>query len=400
MAALSPRIAPPGDSDTRAVFVIDGIDRLAAAVDLQQAADHLRVEWLAVAPGENDGERARSLLGFAEIVAEGIGLTELRLQPDAVPREIAASLGYVDSRKRLGRSWLRRALRHLEDSGVPLWRDGWASLSQTLYLRGAWACIALVLGLGSIPLAVFSASDVTWLHFIAPAVLSVGGVLFALWQIVLVMQAARRSGRQSAFIATLMAAAVSFVAIAALLQERALPALAELWEIRTGDTRLSNLDVAISGDGLTLHVDGSYGINAATDVRQALARHPGIREIILSGPGGRAGPAFEMFDMFRHRRLATRVEAECYSACTIAFLGGVRRSVSPDGRLGFHRSSFPGMSESDMHESNRNDRRFLLYGARLAPGFVEKVMQTPPESIWRPTPQELLEGRVIDGVGP
>jgi hypothetical protein len=62
--------------------------------------------------------------------------------------------------------------------------------------------------------------------------------------------------------------------------------------------------------------------------------------------------------MIQQRRLATRVEAGCASACTIAFLGGVERSISPGGRLGFHRASFPGMGDSDMYESNRDLRRF------------------------------------------
>ena len=64
--------------------------------------------------------------------------------------------------------------------------------------------------------------------------------------------------------------------------------------------------------------------------------------------------------MFRERKLATRVDGDCASACTFAFLGGVERSISPGGRLGFHRASFPGMSDNDMYESNRDLRRFLL----------------------------------------
>ena len=78
---------------------------------------------------------------------------------------------------------------------------------------------------------------------------------------------------------------------------------------------------------------------------------------------------------------------------------GVLRSLE-GGRLGFHRASFPGMSDSDMHASNRDLRRFLLQGARLAPGFVDRVFATPPDDIWVPTPQELLAGRVINRLAP
>ena len=116
------------------------------------------------------------------------------------------------------------------------------------------------------------------------------------------------------------------------------------------------------------------------------------------GPGGRQAAAYALFDMFRKRGLATHVEGDCLSACTIAFLGGVDRSISPGGRLGFHRGSFPGLSDSDMYETNRDFRRFLLYQAKLTPQFVDRVFATRPDDIWEPTPQELLAGRVINRV--
>lgn len=374
------------------MFVIDGAAGPAAAIDLAQMPDHLSVEHLAAA---SDGH-GETLLRFAELAARTLGLREVRLKPDAVPPPLAARLGYRGGVRRLRRS----AIRYLEEVGVPLWHDGWAPLSQTIYFRGVWACIALIVGFGSISLAVFGGSDVTWMHVLVPAVLCASGALFAAWQLLLIVRAARRAASRPAFVAAACVAAASVVAIMALAQERAVPAIAELWTIRTGDAELSNLEVSVGRGGGTLNVRGSYGMGAADDVRRALERHPGVREVVLSGPGGRAGPAFEMFNMFRKRRLATHVDGQCYSACTIAFLGGVARSVSPNGRLGFHRSSFPGMSDSDMHESNRDDRRFLLDGARLAPEFVNRIMQTPPASLWVPTPQELLAGRVVDSVRP
>ncbi len=56
------------------------------------------------------------------------------------------------------------------------------------------------------------------------------------------------------------------------------------------------------------------------------------------------------------------------------------------------------LSDNDMYESNRDLRRFLLGFARLTPAFVDRVIATPPDEIWVPTPQELLAGRVINRV--
>ena len=133
-------------------------------------------------------------------------------------------------------------------------------------------------------------------------------------------------------------------------------------------------------------------------MRLALEQNPRIRTVVLSGPGGRIGAAFQINRMIRNRRLATRVDTGCASACTIAFLGGVDRSISASGRLGFHQGSFPGMGQNDMHESNRDMKRFLVAGAGVTPDFAQRVVDTPADTIWVPTPDELLAGRVITRV--
>jgi hypothetical protein len=396
LAALLPGLAPLSASDHRALFVIDGDDGAMAAIDLLQAGDHIGVEHL-VAAKSHDG---RTLLAFAEVAARGVGMREVRLRPGAVPDELAAALGYRAGAKRVRNGPWQRANDYLEAVGVPLWRDGTAPLTQTLYFRGVWAAVALLAGLGSVSAAVFSGRAVTWIHIAVPAVLCALAALFASWQIGLLAMAARRGGSRLVFSATAAAAAAAIVAVGALVYDRALPSLAEMWAIYSGDTALNDLTVSVSPDGRTLHVEGSYGVGSEEAVRRALDQNRGIREVVLAGPGGRVSVGFDIYRMIQQRKLATRVEAGCASACTIAFLGGVERSISPGGRLGFHRASFPGMGESDMYESNRDLRRFLIYGARLTPEFAERVFDTPPNSIWVPTPQELLAGRVINRVNP
>jgi hypothetical protein len=258
-----------------------------------------------------------------------------------------------------------------------------------------WAALALIAGLGSISLAVFSGLEVSWLHIALPAALCAAGVAFAIWQIGLLALAARRAGGWLAFGSTAAAALAAVGAIGALVVDRAVPSVAEMWAIYTGDASLDDLVVAVGRDGRTLHVSGSYGVGSAEAVRRALDAHPGIRTVVLSGPGGRASVGFELYHLFQQHKVATRVDGVCASACTIAFLGGIDRSVSPGGRLGFHRASFPGMSDDDMHESNRDLRRFMIYGAKVTPEFVDRVFATPPDSIWVPTPQELAAGRVV-----
>lgn len=378
LASLLPGAAPSDDPE-RAVFVVDGPGGVAGAIALCRASDHVAVERLA-----GDRRMRRVLLAHAERAARALGVAELR------------GNGVAGGRRRVGRGPLHRLADHLHDVGVPLWRDGDAPLSQCVYYRGTWSALALLVGLGSVSLAVFSGSDITLAHVAIPGLLSAAACVFATCQVVLLAQAARRTAGRSGFTALAAVAAAAIVAIGALALERAVPALTEMWTIYTGDEVLNDLSVTVSPDGSTLYVVGSYGFGSESLVQQALERNPGVVTVVLAGPGGRAQVGFDLYRMFRERRLATRVDGDCASACTFAFLGGVERSVSPGGRLGFHRASFPGMSDSDMHASNRDLRRFLLQGARLAPDFVERVFATPPDDIWVPTPQELLAGRVIN----
>ena len=380
VAALSPAIVLT-DANDRAVFVIDGKDGPVAAIDLRQMSDHISVEHLV-----GDRRQSRVLLAHAATAARAMHLSELRWP------------GFRGGRKHVRNGPLQRAGDYLDNLGVPVWHDGAASLPQTLYFRGTWTAMALLIGFGSISAAVFIGEDVTLPHIVIPALLCAVASAFAVYQIGLLTVAARRVGGRGAFAATSAAAAAAIIAVGTLVLDRAAPALVEMWTIYTGDVALNKLTVRLSPDGSTLYVEGSYGLGGEELVRRALEANAGIRTVVLAGPGGRISVGFELYEMFRERKLATRVDDECASACTFAFLGGVERSISPGGQLGFHRGSFPGLSDSDMFESNRDLRRFLLYNAKLAPQFVDRVVATPPDEIWVPTPQELLAGRVINRV--
>ncbi|MGQ0581595.1 MAG: hypothetical protein ACT4O6_06640 [Reyranella sp.] len=397
IAAFAPSVPPPAMSDNRATFVIEGETGLLAVLGLAQHADHLQVEYLVAGPTE-PREHMRTLVAFAEAAARTIGVRLVRLPQGALPDDLAQSLGYVNGQKEISTGALARARDHLEAVGVPLLRDGTASPAQTLYYRGVWAAVALLIGLGSVSLAVFSGSQTTLLHIVAPAVLCTVASIFAVWQIALTAVAARRRGGGLVPLLAIVTATISVLAIGTLLYDRAVPALAELWNIYNGDEELGDLALSVSPDGTTLYIDGSYGMGSDQAVRRMLEQNPKVREVVLAGPGGRMGAGFEISRMIRSRRLATRVETGCASACTIAFLGGVDRSIAPGAKLGFHQASFPGMSADDMFEANRDMKRFLTMSAGIAPDFAQRVLDTPGDSIWVPTPEELLAARVIKRV--
>jgi len=378
LATLVPGLVPSSTDEHHATFVIDGPYGPVAVLDLLQTPRHLELLHLS-AP---DPAHTQALQDFAEAAARALNAREIRLGPSAMNATQATALGYAGG------------IKPVRPEGVPLWRDGTAAVGQSLYYRGVWAALALLVAFGSVSVAVFSGGELSLAHIVIPAVLCVVGTLFALWQIMLIVRASQRSSH-TVFALSIVLALGAAGLIGLTLHDRAIPALAELVAIRRGDTGFGQLDVRLSDDGRVLYISGAYGTHSEESVRRALAENKGVREVVLEGPGGRASVGFELFRLFRERKLATRVETGCASACTIAFLGGVERTVSQSGRLGFHRASFPGMGDDDMHDANRGIRNFMVYSARLTPEFARRVLETPPDGIWVPTREELLAGKVI-----
>lgn len=71
---------------------------------LEQAADHVMIESLAVLPGQQGGGLGRWMLGFAEAQARAAGLSELRLYTNALmARNIAIyeKAGFIETGRRV-----------------------------------------------------------------------------------------------------------------------------------------------------------------------------------------------------------------------------------------------------------------------------------------------------------
>ncbi len=283
--------------------------------------------------------------------------------------------------------------------GVPIWRDAPVPLGRVVNHRVVWAALAMILGINAISIAISRGRDFGILQIIIPAALCAVASLFALWQLWLIAVAARRTIREGGDLRfaglAIVGAAVAAAAVAGILHVKAVPQLTEMWNIHHGDERLSDLDLIVTNEGRTLILDGALGMAAATRVKAALEQNAALRTVVVAGPGGRVGPAYQIARLIRARGLDTRVEHQCYSACTVVFLGGVRRSIGPRGELGFHRLSFPGMDEGELADANRALRDFMAFAGQVSAPFIRKVMETPAESIWIPTPEELLEAGVI-----
>jgi N-acetylglutamate synthase-like GNAT family acetyltransferase len=377
-------------------FVLSEDGQVIGALDLAKAADHLSLDAIAVAEAHRRRGHGTRLLDFAETVARRMKLTEIRLGVEAVAAQLAspffAETGFRDGRKQLS------ALGYLDGMGVPLLRDGDGPLTRVAHYRFVWAALAVIVGAGSISVSVFSGAELTLALIVVPAALCLAGAIFALWQLALVVVAARRHGWAGRSWTVVAGALLAALGILYAVSEKALPQLVELHDIWRGDEAFADYRIEISPNGSTLKFSGPFGTGASDKVGGALDRHKDVHTIVFDSPGGRFGEGYSLFDLIRRRRLDTHVQEKCSSACTIAFLGGQRRSISQEGVLGFHRGGFPGMNAAEMRDANRQLETFMTRRGGVGRDFAARVLTTPFDDVWYPTHDELKAGRVIHAV--
>ncbi len=152
--------------------------------------------------------------------------------------------------------------------------------------------------------------------------------------------------------------------------------------------------VRLVADGTAILLSGGIGTGTADEFRTLLAASPGVQRIDLVSKGGRVAEADDMAALIRARGLSTHTDGFCASACTIVYMAGRTRSIGPGGRLGFHRYSFPGLTEAQEIALNIKGERTLTE-AGVRPGFVAKAFATPSSDVWVPDQPALLDARVV-----
>lgn len=153
-------------------------------------------------------------------------------------------------------------------------------------------------------------------------------------------------------------------------------------------------------DGITAAFHGPVTFESAALLLRLLQAQPQVSRLRLDSEGGYLVPALRLAALLQPLRLATYVEGECLSACTLLFLSG-RERILAGGSLGFHRGWQEGetVESPATQDSNRAMRRRLLQRG-VAAAFVERVLATPGEAMWYPSAQELLDGGVVTALSP
>ncbi len=157
------------------------------------------------------------------------------------------------------------------------------------------------------------------------------------------------------------------------------------------------LDLALGGR--ELHLSGDLTEGVAVRVAALLSSHPEVESLHLDSDGGLVEEAIDIGRLVRKRHLSTHVADACASACTLIFLQGRRRTLGPEGRLGFHAPYEIGPDGRKLPVDPAPERA-AYQAAGLPRAFVERVMRVAPADIWIPDPGHLRAAGILTASKP
>jgi hypothetical protein len=172
------------------------------------------------------------------------------------------------------------------------------------------------------------------------------------------------------------------------------PQAAEYANILLSDKDIPAYQIRVLPGGTEVELSGGLRAGSAKELVRILNAVPQAKVLHVNSVGGRLREAQEMMRLVRERGLTTYTSEQCLSAATLVFIAGKERVVAGTARLGFHRPSFPGMTDDQEHAAHELMHR-TMRSAAIAEQFIDRVLATPSEEMWYPTVEEMRRSGVI-----
>lgn len=216
-----------------------------------------------------------------------------------------------------------------------------------------------------------------------------------IWQIIGSSRATDRFLRDSGNILAVFAAYFVLLVLVILTVFQVIDALASKQQPESFVTTSRTLPVLT--DMKLVRVDGNLDWELFSAFEETLKMYPDISEVKLSSGGGYVFVARAMALKILEHKLNTHVDTHCYSACTIAFLAGHRRTMAKNAKLGFHRYKLESTHQPeliDVAEELEKDRRFFAERG-LSDAFIKQVFTAGHADLWKPNMVSLIKGGVL-----
>jgi hypothetical protein len=233
-------------------------------------------------------------------------------------------------------------------------------------------------------------------------------VIIYVWQVVGVLRACDRY--QSAYgsisvvwalqFGILMSLMFTLVSLFTSVQSAFFERDQELLRTLAEQERVDTYQLTLSGDGTVLTLEGSFDFGITKAVTAFLQAHPNVKAIVLASPGGITYEGRGIAKIVRDRGLGSYVFADCFSACTLAFIAGTTRTLGPNGQLGFHQYGMDADYQVlfvDIVAEQNIDREFFR-SQKIEDAFLERIFEAPQSDLWIPSTNELLAAGVVHRV--
>ncbi len=151
--------------------------------------------------------------------------------------------------------------------------------------------------------------------------------------------------------------------------------------------------------GAIVHLRGPFQPGITRRFSEFIEQNPQVAGVILDSDGGQISEGRGLARVIRENQLNTYSLGHCMSACTMAFAAGVKRALGVNARLGFHQyQAFTIYPKFDLEEEQAKD--IALFRAQgVSESFLQKIFNHPPEGMWWPEHEELLEANLIHRSG-
>lgn len=181
-----------------------------------------------------------------------------------------------------------------------------------------------------------------------------------------------------------------------------LPTYRELWSYGFQPDPLADYKLTVLSERNLLHLEGYFGFGLTREVEdllETLVEAESIEGIVLDSGGGRLYEGRAMAELIERHQWDTYSSAGCNSACPLAFVAGLNRSLAYGARMGFHQyvNTVTNETLSGEHKEYAVDRQYYL-DRGIDKTLVKRLFDASPEELWWPTPEELEQSNFVHEV--
>jgi len=161
-----------------------------------------------------------------------------------------------------------------------------------------------------------------------------------------------------------------------------------------GDPNVPRMEISVLPSGREVEITGGLPAGCAQDFRSFMSGVPDVQILHVNNTGGRIHEALDIARIVAERKMTTYVSVSCESAATLIFLAGHERYVANGAKVGFHASSFLGVSGAKFPFLN-GETRSAMAAAGVDERFINRALAEPSSTMWFPSIDEMIKAGVV-----